>query len=185
MIHDVYRNMLAKLYGHGEKNTDKIVATLHVTDPAIGVNRETMDLELRVRGELQIKDGESRREEYRIHFPLWNYSLKLTEIVHPNIYERVMEEERDDLFEHYLDTWAALGEEPKVDIRRREFLKKENKLVVVAYHPLIQALVSHQAGVYGRMLTLQSKREQKKARRGDEIVRIVQEAEARHPVEAK
>ena len=75
-----YLKFIAKIWrGEGQYTNESVVGERVITNANIRINRETKDLELLVSGDMQIGDGERRKEQYSISFPLWNYSISLEE----------------------------------------------------------------------------------------------------------
>ena len=142
------------------RDHERIAAEVLITGAQIGINRQTKDLEFRVSGELQLKNGETRKGDYRISFPLWNYSESLEEKgISKETYQEVMAEEQELLLAKYIRAWVTLSEGGTEQITRKELLEKELECITVEYHPLVQELITYQAKVYVKMKTRQAERE--------------------------
>jgi hypothetical protein len=137
---------------------ETIVGVLTIATAAIGINRETKDLELRVAGEVQYGKDAPARQEYAISFPLWNYSSALKDKgISEEVYDEVMTKERDLLFAKYIRTWVILSDGATEHVTSRH--SEPEKLRGIKYHTVVQELRNYQGELYIQLKMLQAKRE--------------------------
>ncbi len=145
-----------------------IFGVITITNAGIGINRETKDLELRVAGEVQQGKDAPKREEYKISFPLWNYTPTLKEKgICKEVYDEVMAEERELLFAKYIKTWATLLDEETEQITSRQFQRQMAQ--GIKDYSALEELRNYQTEIYITLLMRQAERERMNRTQADEI----------------
>ena len=164
-----YLKFIAKIWrGEGQYTNESVVGERVITNANIRINRETKDLELLVSGDMQIGDGERRKEQYSISFPLWNYSISLEEKgISEEVYDQVMEEEREPLFAKYIRAYVILSSRSTEQIRQRAY--QDQNVEGIKCHSILQELRDYQSEVYIKLMRLEAQREELKRNQGEDI----------------
>src|SRR3989338_2314587 len=114
MVEILWRMKQRITHNHEKEGGAQII----VESSSLEINRKTKDLELYVTGTLQGKNGKIRRGQYKIGIAMWNYSRTVPEGIEQEIYEEVMNTERDALFATYLDAYVNISYNEQVKVTK-------------------------------------------------------------------